>query len=445
MKVAVEDISSVEKYVNVELPPEEVNKVLQKVTQEVGKKAKVKGFREGKVPIYLVKRLFREEIIERGLERLIEETLPKAIKEAGLRPILQPTIEKVEELKEGAPFSYKIKVEIMPEIDLKREDYIGIEVEKEKVEVSEEEVNQVIEELRYSFAEIKPVEDKDYQIKERDFALVSFVAYDGDKPVPGHQADALFIDVGTGEFNKKVEEELIGKKVGDKFTVEVEYPEDSLNPLLAGKKIRYDIEVKGIYVRQLKELNDEFVKELKVGAETVEELKEKVKNNILKEKEARARSRLREKILEKILEKVNFEVPERYVKIKLNQLIEQVAQTLERDGFSLSKLNIPREKLEERLRKVAERQAREEFILDKISELENIEIPEEEIQKEIEKIAKGLNISMDKARDIVYFNILPKKIAEKTLTFLEENARIIEVSSEKKSEEKDQKEETKAE
>ena len=171
MKVEVQDVSEVEKILKVEVPGEEVSKIISKVTKDVGKKAKVKGFREGKVPAYLVKKLFKEEIEEKSIEEIIETTLPEAIKEAKLEPLFQPRLEEFGALKEGEEFTYSVKVDIRPNIELKKEDYIGLEVERDKDEVSEEEVERVIEEMRYSFAELKKAEP-DEEIKERSVAVL---------------------------------------------------------------------------------------------------------------------------------------------------------------------------------------------------------------------------------------------------------------------------------
>ena len=424
MKVELQDVSEVEKILKVEVPQEKVNEIIQQVTNQIKKKAKIKGFREGKVPVYLVKKLFKEEIEEKSIARIIEDTLNKAIKETKMEPLLRPRIEGWGELKEGEPFNYSVLVEIRPVIDIKKEDYIGIEVEKETDEINDEEVNRILNEFRYSFSELKRVE-KDEPIEERYVAVIKFEAYEGEKLIPGHQAEALFIDVGTGEFNEKVEKELIGKKEGDKFSVEVEYSEKGLNPLLAGKKVRYEIEIKEVYKRELKELNDEFVKSLNIGFETVEALKESVKNRLLEDKKRRNENKFREKLLEKILEKVDFKVPARYVELKLYQLLEQVREGLERDGLSFDKLNISIDKLKERLYPIAEKQAKEELLLEKIAELENIEISQDEINDTVKAISKGLKISDEKAQQIVYFNILPKRLAEKTLQFLVNNAKPI--------------------
>ena len=422
MRVEVEDRTSVDKILKVEIPPEETKRVVEEVEREYQRRAKIKGFREGKAPLYLVRKLFKEEIEERSIERLISETLEKAIKEAKLEPLLRPRIESFDRIVEGAPFTYSVLVEVRPEINLSREDYIGLEVEREKDEVSEEEVERILNELRYSFSELKEVDD---EIKERDAVVISFVAYDGENPIPGHEAQALYIDVGTGEFNEKVERELIGKRIGDNFTVEVEYPEDALNPLLAGKKVRYEIEVKEIYRRELEELTDEFLKKLNLGFESVEKLRESIRERLLNDKKRRNENRYRERLLEKILEKVDFEVPARYVEIKFYQLVDQLRETLAQDGLSFEKLNLSHESLKKRLMPIAEKQAKEEILLEKIAEIEGISIPDEEIEKMKENMMKGLGISEEEAIRILQFNILPKMLAERTLRFLVENSKPI--------------------
>jgi len=163
-----------------------------------------------------------------------------------------------------------------------------------------------------------------------------------------------------------------------------------------------------------------------MGFETVEALREAVRKRLLEEKKRKNENAVKEIVLGKILEKVDIKVPTRYVELKLYQLIEQIKESLERDGFSFETLNISIEKLKEKLQPIAERQAKEELLLEKIAEIENIEIPQEEIDKTVEAISQGLKISIEEARNIVFFNILPKKLAEKTLNFLIENAKVIE-------------------
>jgi len=422
MEIQIEERSPVEKLLKIEVPVEEVKSVLEEVTREVQRRSKIKGFREGKAPVYLVKKLFREEIEERSLERLIEKTLPKALEEVKLEPLLRPRVEKIGTLSEEAPFNYTLLVEVRPEFELKKEDYLGLEVEREKDEVSEEEVEKMLEELRYSFSELVKVDEP---IEERYAVVISFRAFEGENPIPGHEAEALFIDVGTGEFNEVVEKALIGKKVGDSFTVEVEYPENALNPLLAGKRVRYEIEVREIYKRDLKVLNDEFVKTLNLGVDSLEKLREMIRERLLKDKARRNENQYRERLLEKILEKVDFPVPQRYVEIKFYQLVDELRQSLEREGLSFEKMNLSFEKLRERLWPLAEKLSKEEILLEKIAELEGIEIPDEELEKLVQNIQQGLGVSLEEAKRMVYFNIAPKMLAEKVMQHLVENSKPI--------------------
>lgn len=420
MRLEIEERSPVEKLLNIEVPPEEVDKIIEEVTVEVRRRAKLKGFREGKAPVYLVKKLFREEIEEKGIERIIQKTLTSALEEKNLEPLLHPRVESVAPLSEGEPFKYSVLVETRPEFELKKEDYLGLEVEREKDEVSDEEVERMLEEIKYSFSELIKVEEP---VEERFAVVIAFSAYDGENPIPGHQAEALFIDVGTGEFNETVEKSLVGKRPGDKFTVEVEYPADALNPLLAGKKVRYEIEVKEVYKRDLQELTDDFIKGLNIGVDSVEKLRETIKNRLLNDKSRKNENQYREKLMEKILEKVDFPVPQRYVEIKFYQLVEQLRESLEREGLSFEKMTLSPDKLKERLYPVAEKLSKEEIILDKIAELEGIEISDEEIQRQIQVIQQNLQVSLEEAGRIVYYNILPKMLAERVMKFLVENSK----------------------
>ncbi|MDM7202618.1 MAG: trigger factor [Thermodesulfobacteriaceae bacterium] len=418
MRVEIEERSPVEKILKIEVEEAIVNEVLNNVINQIRKQAKIKGFRDGKAPLYLVKKLFREEIEEKGIERLIEKTLPEALREKNLDPLLRPRVESVEGLAEDQCFRYSVLVELRPEIRLNKEDYIGLEVEREKDEISEEEIDKMLEEIKYSFS---PLERVDEAIQERYPVVVAFTAYEGNEPIPGHSAEALFIDVGTGEFNEVVEKALIGKKPGDKFTIEVEYPTEALNPLLAGKKVAYHIEIKEVYKRELQDLTDELVKTLNLGVDSLEKLRELIQNRLLQEKKRKNQNKFRERILNKILEKVNFEVPKRYVEIKFYQLLEELKDTLTKEGLNFEKLNLSFEALRERLYPKAEQIAREEILLEEIAKLEGIEIPREELEKNIENIRSGLNISREEAERIVYFNIAPKMLAERVLKFLEEN------------------------
>ncbi|WP_456370990.1 trigger factor [Thermodesulfatator atlanticus] len=426
MKVNVEDITSVQKKLKVELPPEVVAREIDKACQKLSKEVSVKGFRKGKVPKAVVKRLFREHIEERVIENLIQETLPKAIEESKLVPIVRPLIESHDQLQEKEGFSYTAVIDIRPEIEIKPEDYKGLEIEALPTEVTEEELENHLRAIQMTFADLKPAE-KDHEIRENDIAILSFKAYINGEPVPGHEAQALYVDVGTGEFNETIEKELIGKKAGDKIEVDVTYPEDALNAQLAGQTVHYEVFIREVYVRDIKPLDDEFIKKMNLGFESVEQLRERIKNRLKEEKEKKAEEFLKEQVLAKLREKIQFEVPERYVEYKLARLIEQMQQNLEEKGHTFESAGISVPKLKEKLRPLAEQQAREDLILEKIAELENINVSGEELEEKAQMLAQATKASLDEARAILATSMVPRIIADKTLQFLVSQAKIKEI------------------
>ena len=423
MKVNVEDLSSVQKKLKVELPPELVSKEIDRACQKLGREVSVKGFRKGKVPKAVVKRLFREHIEERVIESLIQNSLPEAIKESKLEPIIRPLIESYGELKEREPFSYTALVDIRPEIQISPEDYKGLEVEALSTEVTEEELENHLRAIQMTFAELKPAE-KDHEIRENDIAIISFKAFIDNEPVPGHEAEALYVDVGTGEFNLEIEQKLIGHKAGEELEVEVSYPEDALNERLAGQKVRYKIFIREIYVRELKPLDDEFIKKMNLGFESVEHLRERIKRRLKEEKEKKAEEFIKEQILKQLRERIQFEVPERFVEFKLARLIEQMQQSLEEKGHTFESAGISVNRLQEKLRPLAEQQAREDLILEKIAEIENITVSGEELEEKAQELAKASRASLEEARGIIMTSMVPRVIAHKTLQFLVEQAKI---------------------
>ncbi|AEH44739.1 trigger factor [Thermodesulfatator indicus DSM 15286] len=434
MKVNVEDITSVQKKLKVELPPEVVAKEIDRACRKLSKEVSVKGFRKGKVPKAVVKRLFKEHIEERVVENLIQESLPKAIEESKLAPIVRPLIESYDQLDEKTGFSYTAVVDIRPEIDIKPEDYKGLEIEALPTEVTEEELENHLKAIQMTFADLKPAEEG-HEIQLNDIAILSFKAYINGEPVPGHEAEALYVDVGTGEFNETIEQALIGKKAGDTVEIDVTYPEDALNAQLAGQTVHYKVQIREVYVRDLKPLDDEFIQKMNLGFESVEQLRERIKARLEEEKKKKAEEFLREQVLQKLREKIQFEVPERYVEYKLARLIEQMQQNLEEKGHTFESAGISVPKLKERLRPMAEQQAREDLILEKIAEIENISVSGEELEEKAKMLAEATKASLEEARAILATSMVPRIIADKTLQFLVSQAKIKENQSNSASEE----------
>ncbi len=421
MKVSVEDLSSVQKRLEVELPPETVAKELNRAYSRLRKEVKLKGFRKGHAPKELLKRLFRDQVEEEVTERLISETLPQAISQSKLVPVVRPQVSSYESLRENESFSYSVIVDVRPEFDLP--DYEGLEVEAMDTEVSEEEVENQLQALQYTFANFKEAPEG-HKLEKGNVVIVSVDVLEDGEPLPGMSTDSLYIDLGTGEFNLTVEEALFGHQKGETVEVEVTHPEDALNEALAGKTVVYRVQIKEVYVRELPPLDDSFVERLQAGFKDLEELKERIRQRLKKEKERRAEEYLKEQILEQLRAKVDFEVPERFVEYKIEQMVEQMAQNLQEQGQSFEEAGISVERLRQRLRPLAEQQAKEELILEKIAEKENIGVDGPELEARVEQMVRALGARGEELRGVLATSLVPKLIAEKTLRILLEKAKI---------------------
>ncbi|WP_456430714.1 trigger factor [Thermosulfuriphilus sp.] len=421
MRVSVEDLSSVQKRLEVELPPEMVDKELNQAYARLRKEVKLKGFRKGHAPKELLKRLFRDRVEEEVTEKLISETLPKAISQSKLVPVVRPQVSSYEALRENESFSYSVVVDIRPEFELP--EYEGLELEAMDTEVSEQEVENQLKALQYTFANFKEAPE-DHSLGKGDVVIVSVEVLESGERIPGLSTESLYIDVGTGEFNATVEDALVGHKKGETVEVEITHPEDALNEALAGKTVLYRAQIKEIYIRELPPLDDTFVERLQAGFKDLEDLKERIRQRLKKEKERRAEEYLKEQILEQLRSRVDFEVPERFIEYKIEQMVEQMAQNLQEQGQSFEEAGISVERLRRRLHPLAEQQAKEELILEKIAEKENIGVDGPELEARVEQLVRALGARGEELRGVLATSMVPKLIAEKTLRFLLDKAKI---------------------
>ena len=321
MKVEVLDISPIEKKVVVEIPVEMVQDEFKIAYQEIQKKAHIKGFRPGKAPMKMIETHFRDYVREQVLKKLLQETLQPALERKQLKPILEPEID-LGELNENKPFSYTLKVELKPIVELKQ--YKNFELEKEVVEVTDEMVEQAMKDLQERqavFQEVKEVRG----IKEGDLVSLDLWAEIGGKTLEGEGGKGLQYSVGMETYIPGFKEQVIGLKTEEKKSFQVHFPEDHIRKNLAGKVVDYTVEIKGIKEKVLPNLDDEFAKETGI-AENLTELKERIRENLTKRFEQVSKIRLERAILDKLVESNPMELPQR--------LVRKHAEELAWDGFN---------------------------------------------------------------------------------------------------------------
>jgi len=437
MKTTVEDISSVKKKILIEIDAKSVDKKINDAYKRVGKSARIKGFRPGKIPLKILERYYGQQVLEEVTNSLIQETLPEAIQETKIYPLNMPVIEN-EELIKGHDYKYAAIMEVRPEFELK--DYLGIEVEKEKCAIEDEDVDKQIESILKSQGNLKSIEE-DREIQKSDYAIIDYEGFDGDEAITDLKAENFSLAIDEGNFYPGFVDELTGEKKGSKKEFTIDFKEDYVNSHLAGKAINFKVEITDIKEMELPELNDDFVKGLGLEFENVEQLKEKIKEDLSAREEKRIDNQVKSDLLEKIAEGVEFDLPESLVEGEINSSMENIHQSLLQSGANFETLGLDLEKMKTDLRPAAEKNVKGALILGEIARLKDLDIDEKELQEGFEDIAKEAGHPADTVRKYYESNNLldtfkQTLLKEKTLNYLIENASVTEVESVKKTEDK---------
>ena len=438
MKVTVEDVSPIQKRLNVEIPAEKVDEEINQTVERLKKVVSVPGFRKGKVPKSIIEREYNKEIRGEVFQNLIENTIGEAIKKSEIVMLLEPQLDSSSEVKKGEPFKYSVLMDIEPEIEIPN--FREFELVRPKIEVTDEEVEEQLEALRRQFGSIETVEEQ-RPVQEGDLVIIDYRAFIDGKELEELANEAYFLEVGSGNFNETLEKGIIGMKKGEEREIEVTYPEDALNILVAGKTVKYKVVLQAIQKRVMPELDDEFAQRFGIGLKTVEDLKNKLREHILKEKEEAAESVLRQQLFDKLLENADFPVPERLIEKKLDQMVDNIAGHMQERGANLERAGIDEGRLREKLREDAIRQVKTELILDKIADEEKVEIPTEELKQYkdyVDEQYKKLNVDRNQLESAVFESVLPKLRAKQTLDFLLKNVKIKEEDELKESDGKEQ-------
>ncbi len=306
MKASIEEITPVKKRLTVQVEAEEVNRKIDEAYKELKKKARVDGFRPGKVPRNILERHFGDQVTQDVKRGLLSETLPRAFEETKIFPVVMPVIED-ESLKAGEGYKYIALMEVRPQFELK--DYMGLEVEKEIVSVSDETVNSQLEEIRRVNSRMKPL-DEDRGIQNDDCAILEYEAFEGERPIEGMKGENFLVRVGNSQFHPEFEKGLLGLKSGESAEITVDFEQGHPNTKLAGKKVLFKVKVTDVKLMELPELNDDFAKSLGADFNDLESLKNRIREDIKGREEKRVDRELKRKLLERIAATVSFELPE---------------------------------------------------------------------------------------------------------------------------------------
>ncbi len=430
MQITINEVGGLTKKLKIVLPKEEVSKELDAGFQKVKNEAKIKGFRRGKVPRHILETTYGQQVRAEVAEKLVQETYFDAVEKEKLDVVAHPEI-KAPVFEEDGSFSYEAEVDTRPQFELKQ--YKGLEIEKEEIAVSDEEIDSEIERMRKETAPLRSVEDRAAQVN--DIAIVDFDGFHNGEKLEQVHGENVNIDIGTGRHGEEFENKLVGMKKGEESSLEVDFDADSPNPVMAGKKVEFKINVKDIKERVLPDLDDEFAKDMGDEFVTFDALRTHVSEKILAEKDKALAGDLLDRIMQKLVEANEFEVPSRLVQYEINDYIKQTEESLKRGGLTLESAGINRAEAEERYRETAEKRVRGDFILKKIAEVEDIKVVEEDMNNGFARIAKQYNMTVPEVQG--YFknrdDMLPfigEILNEKILNFLVQESTFIPMATE---------------
>ena len=409
---------STRREIAVEVPAEDVQRETEALIQKYQKLARLPGFRKGHVPASIIKQRFSEDIKTEVVEALVPRYFRQEAEKQGLVPVSQPRVTDLH-IHDGEPLRFKASFEILPEI--KVEGYKELRAEKPVIEITDEEVQQALNHLQEQHAAFEAIEGR--ALADGDFAQVSLDGRpkDGDGQ-PVHMDDVL-VEIGGKNTMPEFTEHLRGASAGEEKAFEVRYPEDSNDQRLRGKTFDYTVKILSMKKKNLPELNDAFAKEL--GDFTgIEDVNERVRENMEAEKKHTAEHEAKDKLVAELVKRNDFEVPEAMVDRQIDVRLERGLRALAAQGMrpeDMKKMDLNRLRAGQRDQAVQEVKA--SLLLDRIADLEKIEVSDEEIDHEIEALALQTKQTSEAVRarltrDGALDRIRNRIRNEKTLNFL---------------------------
>jgi trigger factor len=376
-----EDLSPVQKSIEVEIPADLISNEARKVTTEFGRHAKVPGFRPGKVPTSVVRTRFAKEIQEEVVSRVLGQSFRDVVREKGLEPVGDPQLEHLDPFIDGAPMKFKAKFEVKPQIDLG--EYRGLEIDDPKIEVTDTDIDAMIERLRDQASHYRIETERG--LEDGDFAIID-IASTGEGIEP--KTDSGHFRMGEESPLPELHDVMRGKKPGETASFDKPYGEDANNEDWRGKTIHHEVTLKEIRVQEKPEVSDEFAQSIGAGWENVEQMRQTIAADIRKHREHEGLRFKRNQLGEKLLAAHHFDVPEALVEDELGKSLNNYARYLASQGVDLQKAELDWRKIGEEFRPEAVKRVKRSLILEAIGKKEGIQVSDVEVDAEIRKAAR---------------------------------------------------------
>jgi len=423
LNLEIIDVSSCRKNLIAEVPVEQIEEEIGQLARKYTQEVKVPGFRPGKVPLGIIRQRYASELRSEVTHEIISRTWKQAVAERGLEPIAEPKVEKVE-AEPGSPLKFVVSFEILPKIEVT--DYKGVTISIPTPSVQDSDVESALENTRQEHAQYSPVENG--EVHDGHYVTITLDGEfeGGGKPI--HEDDATLI-VGAQRTNRAFTENLLGARVDDTRSFDVTYPAEYRQKRLAGRRVHYHVKIKEIKEKQLAELTDEFAGE--VGAASLEELRARIRDELVTKARQNAEEKAREAGLDQIVQRLSFDVPESMINDELEEHARGIAANLVQQGIDVSKTSIDWKKVFDEQRPYAEKSVRRRMVLDAIARQESLEVAEAELDGEFQQMAQrsgksavALRAQFEKDQRLQGFRMY--LLQNKALDFIFRNATISE-------------------
>jgi len=446
MSVTINDINTVKKELQINLEADKIEKSLNKAFKRAQKKAKIKGFRPGKAPMNVVKRLYREQVRMDVMEELVQQGYSEALKENDISPIAAPEIKDVDFPEDDTSLSFCATVEILPEITIAA--YDDIKLEKRSTEVEDSAIDAELEKLQQSMAQFKTIDERPTQ--DGDTVEIDFTGRLDGEEFEGGSAENFSLELGSGRFIPDLERQLVGLELAKSYDLDTTFPEDYHKEELAGKATVFTVTVKSIKEKNLPELNDDLAIQVSGGEmETVAALREKMTEYLASAKEDQVRNQYTSELLAALRERCEFELPECMLKEEKERALSAAQSRFTTQGIPPERAQELIDSHKDQIESEATDTVKNTLILEKLAELEKIESTPDEVGERFQKFiqSSGSNaqdvFEQFKGREGELTGMLQREvIMDKTITHLLEKVAYKEAETQEEVEKESESTET---
>ncbi len=398
MSVQVENLEHNMAKLTIEVSAEELEKALDSAYNKQKNSISIPGFRKGKVPRAMIEKMYGAGVFyEDAANELMQKSYPEAIDESGVDIVSRPSVEVVQ-IEKGKPFIYTAEVAVKPEVELGK--YKGVTVTKIDTSVSDDEVAEALEQERNKNARDVSVTDR--AIQEGDTAVIDFEGFVDGVAFEGGKGENHPLEIGSHSFIDTFEDQLVGKNAGDEVEVNVTFPEQYQAAELAGKPAMFKVKINEVKAKELPELDDEFAQDVS-EFDTLAEYKEDLKKKLVEKKEVEAKKTKEDEAIQKIIDKSKMDIPEAMIETQCESMVEEFAQRIAQSGLSMEQYlqfsGMTVDQLKEQVRPEATTRIQSSLVLEQIAKEENIEISDEEVDAEVEKMAAAYGMEADKLKE----------------------------------------------